>query len=151
VLGREDHVGRAENRVGPSGKDGNSLAARRLEVQLGAFTPADPVPLQQDGGLRPVDLVEVLEESLRILRDPEKPLVQEALLDWRVTALAAPVDHLLVGEDGLVLGAPIHGRALLVRQARLEQLQEKPLGPLVVGGIGGRELVAPVEHAAEAL
>src|SRR5690606_18471842 len=38
----------------------------------------------------------------------------------------------------------------LVGFPRLVELQEEPLGPLVVPGVGGRELVAPVEHPPEA-
>src|SRR6266849_2710636 len=50
MLGREHEVGRAEHRVGPCGEDRDLLAARRLEHELGTVAPADPVPLEQDGG-----------------------------------------------------------------------------------------------------
>ena len=65
-------------------------------------------------------------------------MVEEALLDRCVAPLTAAVDHLLVGEHRLVLGTPVHRRALLVREARFEELEKEPLGPLVVRGIGGR-------------
>ena len=47
-------------------------------------------------------------------------------------ALAAPVDHLLVGEHGLVLRAPLDRRLLAVGEAALVQAQEDPLRPAVV-------------------
>src|SRR2546422_7810329 len=150
VLRRQDEVRCAEYSIGPGREDRDLLAARRLEDELGTFAPADPVLLKKDSGGRPVEVGEVLEEPLGVVGYPEEPLVQESLLDGRVAALAPPVDDLLVGEHGLVLGTPIHRRPLLVGETRLEELQKEPLGPLVVRWIGGRELVTPVEHAAEA-
>jgi hypothetical protein len=61
------------------------------------------------------------------------------------------VDHLLVREHGLVVRAPVDDRALAVGEARLEELEEEPLRPVVVVGLGGRELAAPVDRPAEAL
>ena len=72
------------------------------------------------------------------------------MLDRCAAALAAAVDHLLVREDGFVLGAPVHRRALFVREAGVVQLQKQPLRPFVIGRIGGRQLVPPIEHPAEA-
>src|SRR5205807_677400 len=95
--------------------------------------------------------VEVPEQRLRILGDVEEPLLQEALLDLGVgVPLAVAIDHLLVGDHAHVLGTPVDRRLLAERQARGEQLQENPVRPLVVAGVGGGELVPPVEHAAEA-
>src|SRR6059036_1702395 len=65
-------------------------------------------------------------------------------------ALAETVNHLLVRHDAHVLRTPIDRRLLPEGDPRLEELQEDPLRPLVIAGVGGRELVTPVEHAAEA-
>src|SRR5256884_2762680 len=65
-------------------------------------------------------------------------------------ALAETVDHLLVRHDAHILRTPIDRRLLPEGDPRLEELQEDPLRPLVVAGVGGRELVTPVEHAPEA-
>ena len=65
-------------------------------------------------------------------------------------ALAVAVDHLLVRHHAHVLRTPIDRRLLPKRDPRLEELHEDPLRPLVVAGVGRRELVTPVEHAAEA-
>src|SRR2546427_12572394 len=61
-------------------------------------------------------------------------------------ALAETVDHLLVRHDAHVLRTPIDRRLLPEGDPRLEELQEDPLRPLVVAGVGGRELVTPVEQ-----
>src|SRR5207244_3123062 len=78
------------------------------------------------------------------------PLLEEPLLDLRVgMALAETVDHLLVRHDAHILRTPIDRRLLPEGDPRLEELQKDPLRPLVVAGVGGRELVTPVEHAPE--
>ena len=151
VLRREHQVGRAEHGVGPRREHADLLAARRLEHELGALAPPDPVALQRPGGLRPIEPVEIREQAFGVPGDREEPLLEEALLDFRVgMALAVAVDHLLVGHDAHVLGTPVHRRLLAQRQPRLEELDEDPLGPLVVPRVRGGQLVAPVEHAAEA-
>ena len=48
-------------------------------------------------------------------------------------------------------GHQLTGRLALVGQAALEQLQEDPLRPAVVLGLGGRELARPVDRPAHAL
>ena len=48
-------------------------------------------------------------------------------------------------------GAPVHVHLFLVGKPRLKQLQEDPLGPLVVLRVGGGDLPAPVEGDAQGL
>ncbi len=152
VLGGQHQVGRSEHGVGAGREHGDALAAGGLEDQLRPLAPADPVALQREGAGRPVEVVEVAEQALGVPGDREEPLLEEALLDLGVgVALAVAVDHLLVGDDAFVLRAPVDRRLLAERQPRLEELQKNPLRPLVVAGVGGGELVPPVEHAAEAL
>ena len=67
-------------------------------------------------------MVQVGEQPPGVVGDPEEPLLQEPLLHPRPAPLALAGDDLLVGEDGLVVGAPVDGRALLVRQAALIEL-----------------------------
>src|SRR5438045_429893 len=74
VLGREHHVGGAEHRVRPGGVDGDLRAGRRLEHELRALAPADPVALQRARRVRPIEPVEILEQPLGIAGDREEPL-----------------------------------------------------------------------------
>ena len=101
-------------------------------------------------GLRPVDAGEV-EQLVGVLRDPQVPLGEVALLDLRAAAPAAPVGalHLLAGQ-GAVVGAPVDRRGRAVGQARLEEAQEEPLVPAVVGRVAGDDLGVPVEARAHA-
>jgi len=59
--------------------------------------------------LGPVEAAEV-EELVGVLRDPQEPLGQVALLDLRAAAPAAPLDTLdLLACQGAVVGAPVTG------------------------------------------
>ena len=152
MLWREHEEGRPEERVRPGGED------REVEVELLAaeddlrpLRAADPVALHGDHVLRPrLEQLEVVEQLLGVLGDPEEPLLELTQLDQRPAALAVPVDHLLVGEHGLILRAPVDGRLVAVGEAALVQLQEDPLGPAVVAGLVGAELAGPVDRDAPA-
>ena len=152
MLGREHEEGGAEERVGAGGEDGEvEVELLAAEDDLGALRAADPVPLHRDHVLRPgLEQLEVVEQPLRVLGDPEEPLLELTQLDERAAALAVPVDHLLVGEHRLVLGTPVDGRLLAVREPALVELQEDPLRPAVVAGLVGAELARPVDRDAPA-
>ena len=90
-------------------------------------------------------VVEVVEQRVGVVGDPEEPLLHHARLDQRAAALTGAVaEHLLVGEHGLVVRAPLHRRALAVREPLLEEAEELPLLPAVVARIVGRDLAVPV-------
>ena len=62
-----------------------------------------------------------------------------------------PSIDLFVGEHGAELGAPVDRDLGLVGEPALEQLQEDPLRPAEVVGIGGVDLARPVVAEAEHL
>ncbi len=64
----------------------------------------------------------------------------------RAAALAAAVDDLLVGEHGLVVGAPLDRGLLAVREPGVKELQEDPLRPAVVARFVRGELARPVDR-----
>ena len=149
MLRRHDEEGGTEQRVGTGGEDGvvdpQLLAA---EHDLGALRAADPVLLHRDDVRRPADVLHVLEQPVGVVGDPEEPLLELARLDHRPAALAAAVDHLLVGEHRLVLRAPVDRRLVAVGQPALEQAKEQPLRPAVVARLVGAELARPVDRDA---
>ena len=117
-----------------------------------AFGLADPVGLHRADLLRPaLQFLDFREQIIRIRRDPEEPLRQVALFDQRARTPAAPVDHLLVGEHGIVDRIPVHFRGLAIDEALLEEFQEQRLLRAVVFRIAGREFPAPVQRQAELL
>ena len=138
--------------VGDTGKVGarRAVGVDDGHLELGALGPADPVALLGDDPLGPLDQLEVVEELLGVVGDPQVPLLEVAPLDRVAGALAAPVDDLLVGEHGLASRTPVDRRRLAVGQAGLEQLQEDPLGPVDVLGAVAAHLAAPVVDASDA-
>ena len=136
---------RVSGRVVKTGKSRSSSSA--AEDDLGPLGAADPVALHRHHVLGPgLDLVEVGEQPVGVVGDPEEPLLELALHDRGAAALAAAVDDLLVGEHGRVLRAPLDRRLGPVGEAALEQAQEDPLGPAVVLGRVGAELARPVDR-----
>ena len=119
--------------------------ARAVERHLGAGAAADPVALHRLDVFRPADRVEIVQQPVGVVGDLEEPLLQLPELDLGAAALAVAVDHLLVGEDGLIVGAPLDGSLLAVGEAALVHPQEDPLGPAVVARLVGRELAGPVD------
>ena len=66
-------------------------------------------------------------------------------------ALADAVDYLLVGKHALAGGTPVDVHLFFIGKTLLEKLNKDPLRPLVVVGIGGIDLAAPVKGDAERL
>ncbi len=151
MLGREHEERRAEQRVGPRRED------RDVDVQLlvaeqhfRALRATDPVALDRLRLLGPVDQVEVVQQLVGVRGDPKEPLHHVPRDDGRAATLAPAVDHVLVGDDRLVLRAPVDRRLLAIGQPRLEELQEQPLRPAVVLDLVCRRLAVPVDHPAQA-
>ena len=134
MLGGQHEERRPEQRVGARREDGQ-LLARSLDAEhdAGAVRAADPVALHRQHPLGPLlEQLHLVEQRVGVVGDLEEPLRQALRLDLRAAALAVPVDHLLVGEHGLVVRAPLDGRLLAVGEALLEEAQEQPLRPAVV-------------------
>src|SRR3569833_1921100 len=146
MLWRKHEVRRAEDRVrtGRENRDvyrfirelaartgcdrrdpGQDLEILHAELDLGAVGATDPVSLRLFRRLRPIDRLEIVEQTSGVISDSEDPLLEESLFDLRATPLAFASDDLCGGEDGLVGRAPVHCRALLVGQPAGVELQEK--------------------------
>ena len=118
----------------------------QLKLDLRAFAAPDPVALHGAHLLRPaVQLAQIVQQFLRVIRDAQEPLLQIALLHRLLfVPPAAAVHHLLIGQHRRALRAPVHLALLAIRQPALVHLQKEPLIPAVVIRQTGRDLVAPV-------
>ncbi len=150
VLGRQDEERCPEQRVRTRGEDGKLLpASLDAEDDARPVGPPDPVALHRQHTLRPVlEQVHLVEQLVRVVRDPEEPLGQALRLDLGAAALATAVDDLLVREDGLVVRAPLDGCLLAIGETALVEAEEQPLRPPVVGRVVRRDLPAPVDRPA---
>ena len=104
MLGGEDHASGAVDGVDAGGEDADGLAGRgQSEIGLGAVRAPDPVALHGEDALGPAafQLGHVVEKLVGVIRDPEKPLLEGALLDGGLfMPPAAALHHLLIGQHG---------------------------------------------------
>ena len=149
VLRGDDHIGGAEQGIGPGGVHGDLVAHVGVEGDLRAGGAADPVALLDLHPLDEVHVLQIVQQTLGIGGDLQHPLALFLADDLAAAALAHAVDHFLVGQHALAAGAPVHGHGGLIGQALLEHLQEDPLGPLVIVGVRGIHAAVPVEAVAQ--
>ena len=154
MLGGQRHESHAKERVGPRGEHLDvAFAGFQRERDLRAHGLADPVALHTEHAVRPaaLELGEVGEQFVGVIRDLEEPLGEFLLDDGRVAAPAQAVDDLLVGEHGIAVRAPVLGGFLAVDEALFQPAQEEKLLPAVVGLIAGGDFAVPVIGITEAL
>ena len=152
VLRGDDHEGHTPQRVMPGGVNLNGVARLQMEGHLAALGTADPVLLHQPHLVGPLGQhLQGGQQLVGVLGDLQEPLLQVLLGDDAVAAPALAVLHLLIGQHRLAGGAPVDRGALLVGQAPLVELQEQPLGPLVVVGSAGVDDPIPIVGVAQGL
>ena len=115
------------------------------------MAPANPVLLLELHPLNVVQAVQIVDEPVGILGDPQHPLTLLLPDHRRAATLANALHHFLVGQDALAAGTPVHWHFGLVGQAMPEHLQKNPLGPLKVLGVRGIDLPVPIEAVAQGL
>ena len=155
VVGGHRHIADAHQGVRAGGVDPQQFIAPRPldgEVQLHPFGTADPVFLHRLDLFRPaVQLVQVVEQFVRVGGDFHEPLRDFLAFHQSAGAPAAPFDHLLVGEYGLIHRIPVHRRHLFIHQALFVELGEEPLLPAVVLRPAGGQFTVPVVAEPEPL
>ncbi len=151
VLGRDRQEGDAHQRVRTGGEHAQRLGLTlHREVDLQPLAAADPVALHGFHRVGPArQRVQAVQQFLRVVSDLQEPLRNLAFLHHRAGAPAAAVDHLLVGQHGLVDRVPVHHRVLAVGQALFQQPGEHQLFPAVVVRAAGGELAGPVDGVAQ--
>ena len=153
VIGGDGHKAGAEDRVRPGRVDLDrtlEVAARERELQT--LRLADPVLLHQLDLLGPVlKAIQPFQQFLGEVGDLEEPLAELPLLDQRAAAPAAPVDHLLVGQHGVIDRVPVDCRFLAIDQPGLVQIEEQRLLLPVIIRLARGQLAAPVDGETEAL
>ena len=161
VLGSQDKEGDAKERIGTRGEygdlalvtlDGLAILVAQGKVDLGALGATDPVGLHLLDALGPAgELLQVVEQLLRVLGNLEVPLLKVALLGLGAATPALALGDLLVGQNGLAGGAPVDRVLLAVDQALFPQLLKDPLTPAVVVGAAGLDHAIQIVGEAHAL
>lgn len=138
VLGSQDKEGDAKKGIGTRGEDGDlalialdglAILVAQGKVDLGALGATDPVSLHLLDALGPAgELLQIVEQLLRVLGDLVVPLLKVALLGLGAAAPALALGDLLVGQNGLAGGAPVDRVLLAIDQALFPHLQ-RSTGP----------------------
>ena len=153
MFGCDREEGDAHQRVRPGGEHLQRFpAAGNIETDLQTFRAPQPVALHGLDRIGPaLQRVQSIQQFLGVIGDLQKPLRNLALFHRRTGTPAAAVDHLFVGQHGLVHRVPVDHRVAPVGQPLFEQAHEHALLVHVVIGIAGGELARPVIGKAHAL
>ena len=157
MLRSDNHEGDAIEGIAAGGidlelvVDGLSCLIGELEVHERTGTAADPGNLLLLDGLRIIDIIESLQETVCILGDAEIPYVLRKLYDVAVADVALAALGVLVRENDLTVRAVVDEGLRTEYEIMLIELLKDPLGPLIVILVGGCDLAAPVEGEADLL
>src|SRR5690606_31863866 len=106
----------------------------------------DPVALHGLDLFRPaIQFIKAAQELIRVSGDLEVIHRDFAFFDQRATAPAATVDHLFVGQNGLVDWVPVDAAVFTVDHAFFKQAGEQPLLPTIVVGLAGGDFTRPID------
>ena len=161
MLGGHGHIRRAHQRVGAGGVHLHKLAVafRQPFAAVGGYLKthghaarfANPVALHGFHLLRPVQTVQIGQQLLGVIGDFEVVHRDFAFFHQCAGTPAAPVNHLLVRQHGLVNRVPVHRAQLFVHNAFFKQLGKQELLPAVVFGAAGGDFALPIQRKAQAL
>ena len=122
TLRGQHEEGDAEHGVGTCGEDGEAgIAVCHTYLHLRTLAASYPVPLRLLDGIAPVDGLQSVQQSLAVCTDSQAPLPHPLLFHGIAATLAHSVHHLVVGEYGAQLGAPVHHGLAHERQPVVHQ------------------------------
>ncbi len=150
VLGRDDHISHTEQRVAPGGVD-RHLVAHVAVLKVTSAPVERPIQLRcwvLTRSMKSTSSRSSIRRSAYLVM-AQHPLALFLADDLAAAALADTLHDLLVCQHALAARAPVDGHGCLIGQVILEQLEEDPLGPLVVVGVRGVHHPVPVEGIAQ--
>ncbi|MNZ83004.1 hypothetical protein D3C78_1017200 [compost metagenome] len=155
MVGGDRQEGCAEQRVRARRIDGDvgEIFRRRvsngLPAQRQPLGTTDPVFLHQAHFFRPlIQRIQLVQQVLAEIGDAEEPLRQFALFHQRAGAPAAAVDHLLIGQHGVVDRIPVDLGLLAIDQTFFHEIDEQRLLAMVIFHVTGGEFAGPVQRQA---
>ena len=86
----------------------NAIGILKIKLELHTLGTANPVLLHQPDFFRPIrQVIQCIQQVLRIGRDLQKPLGQFALFNQGIGTPTPAVNYLFIGQDGLVDRIPV--------------------------------------------
>ena len=152
VFGRNNHISSAEERIGPCCVDTQNIVfSCQPEIHLRSLAASDPVLLGDFYLIDIINEIQILDQSVRVLRNLKHPLALHLTYDRTAAAFAYAVHDLLIRQSDLTGGTPVDRHLRLIGKPLLIQLEENPLRPLIIRRIRCINLAAPVKGIAERL
>ena len=117
----------------------------KAEGQLNSVAFTNPVALHGAHRVGPaLQGVQSIQEFLGVGGNADEPLGNFPAFNHGSGSPATAVDHLLIGQYGLIHRIPVDGGHFFVHQPLLMEPGEEPLLPLVIAGVTGGQLAVPV-------
>ena len=151
TLGCQNHKGHTEHGIGTGGKDGEALGVGCWVLGVGCyfenhfrtFRASNPVALGFFQGVRPLNRLQTIEQTLGVSTYTQTPLAHLLLHHGESAANADTIHHFIIGQHGAQSGTPVHHRLAQISNTIVHQYL---LLPLLVPGVpfisGEREFFA---------
>ena len=122
AFGSQHHESNAEDGVGASGKDGETLVAVfHGKLHFSSFRATNPVALRLFQRVGPVYFVQSFEQTLCISTNAKAPLAHLLLHNGVATTHTNAVYHFVVGQHRAQFGTPVHHRFAQISNAIVHQ------------------------------
>ncbi len=118
----KNHEGHTEHGVGTRCENSHlHIAILHFELHFGTFRTPDPVALSFLYGIRPGNIVKVVEQARGIGADTEAPLVHQFLLHGITASHRHTLAYLVVGKHCAEFRTPVHHRVAEIGDAVVHQ------------------------------
>ena len=146
VIGCHRHKGGTKDRIRTGRENPQGITACcQGKIDFDAIGTADPVALHRLHRIRPArHAVQFLKQLIGVGSDPNEPLWNFPFFHYGTGAPSLAIDHLLIGQHGLVNRIPIDDSVLTVSEPLFHQPGKEPLLPTIVLRLAGRYLSRPV-------
>jgi hypothetical protein len=121
----------------------------QVEINIRAFASAYPVGLLDFYSFNKINGVQIIKKSLSIICYFQHPLVFGFSYNFAAAAFAYAVYDFFIRKTDFAACAEIYRKFFFIRKSRFKKLEENPLRPFVVFGIGCVNLSRPVKRVTE--
>ena len=150
MLRRNDHVSCSEQGIRTGRVNQQLVSCSGFKLHLSTMAAANPVFLLSFYAGNVIQIIQIVHETVRISGDFQHPLTLDLVCGLSAAPLTLAVHNLFVCQYYLTGRAPVHVHLFFISQTLFVQLQEDPLGPFVIIGIGGIDLTVPIKRQTKA-
>ena len=139
------HEGSTMKSIRAGGVNGDLVfASFNREMNLSTVRFSDPVTLHLLYLFRPIQFIQIVKQSVRILGNTEHPLAEIFLCYLSAAPLTFSIDNLFICKSCLTGRTPVDWKFLLICKTIFEHLNKNPLCPLIEFRICGIYFHVPI-------